>query len=148
MKDIRCNKKSGSLVIEAAISVMILSMTAAFIVNAHIDSSKSIKSRILNEDVTRNIKNIEKEIQYNVTKAELEEIFEDNKIGLRYDEDFGKEILNKEFSELDRGNDILITLVSEDEEGINFEIKAEIEKNGAHIEAHDEFEKSWWMNEE
>lgn len=145
---IRCNKKEGSLVVEAAIAVMILSMTTAFIVNAHISCSKSIKSRILNEDITRNIKNIEREIQYNVTKKEIEDIFKDHEIGLSYDENFGRQILNNKFSQLVRGKDILIKLVSEDEEGMKFEIKADINRDGTHVEADDKFEKSWWMDED
>lgn len=144
----RFNKRSGSLVIEAAISVMILSMAAAYIVNAHIDSSKSVKSRILNEDVTRNIENIKREIQYNVTKIELEEIFKYSEISLKYDEFLGRQLLNKRFDELDRGNDIFITMVSENERSMKFKVKAEIEKNGVQVEADDEFEKSWWMDED
>ena len=57
-----CNykKKKGSLVIEAAVGVMILSLSSAFAVNAHIPSCKAVRERILNEDVTRNIENLKR----------------------------------------------------------------------------------------
>ncbi|MDO5516895.1 MAG: hypothetical protein Q4F66_05025 [Clostridium sp.] len=147
MELVRCNKKKGSLVIEAAVSVMILSMTAAFIVNAHIESSRVINSRILNEDITRNIENIKREIQYNVSKDELKDIFKYNELGLRYDKNFGNQILNKRINELDKGKDILIKLISKDEEGMKFEIKADVEQDGLYVKVDEEFEKSWWMDE-
>lgn len=127
---------------------MILSMASIFIVNAHMECSRSIKSRVLNEEVIRNVENIKREIQYNVSREEIESEFLDNKsIGLMYGDDFSNEILNKKFTELDKGNDILITILSEDDENIRFQIKTQINKDGENVRIEDEFIKGWWMDE-
>ena len=145
-----CNykKKKGSLVIEAAVGVMVLSLSSAFVVNAHIASCKAVRERILNEDVTRNIENLKREIKYNLNKSEFDELFKDNEIGLKYDEDFGNQLLTKKLNEIDKGNDIIIKIISCDEKNIEFQVNANIEQEGVKVNISDEFEKSWWMYDE
>lgn len=146
-----CNHKkmSGSLVIEAAIGIMVLSMASVFAVNCYIENCRSIKERILNEDVMRSITNLENEIKYNLNKNELEELFKDNEIYLKYDKNFGRNLLEKSIDELERGNDIVIKIVSKNEENIEFRVDTNIDLGGMEINIVDEFNKSWWMyNEE
>lgn len=138
-------KKNGSLVIEAAMAIMILSMASAFVVKAHIESCKSIKERILNEDIKRSIENLKGEIKYNLNKSEFEDLFKDGKISLKYDEDFGKNLLDKKISELEKGNDIVISIINRNEEKIEFRVNAYVERKDIKIELFDEFNKSWWM---
>lgn len=145
--NIRYKKKKGSLILESSASIVILSMVSIFIINAHIYCGRSIKTRILNEELTRNIENVKKEIQYNVSRAKIKEIFKDNKYGLMYDKDFGTQVLNKDFNELKIGNDILINIINEDDEKLSFSIEAEINVGNDNIKVNDEFEKSWWMDE-
>lgn len=145
-----CNykKKKGSLVVEAAVGVMVLSLSSVFAVNAHIASCKAVRERILNEDVTRNIENLKREIKYNLNKSEFDELFKDNEMGLKYDEDFGNQILTKKLNEIDKGNDIIIKIISCDEKNIEFQVNADIEQERVKVNISDEFEKSWWMYDE
>lgn len=145
-----CNykKKKGSLVVEAAVGVMVLSLSSAFVVNAHIASCKAVRERILNEDVTRNIENLKGEIKYNLNKSEFDELFKDNEIRLKYDENFGNQLLTKKLNEIDKGNDIIIKIISCDEKNIELQVNADIEQRGVKVNISDEFEKSWWMYDE
>ncbi|HCW53843.1 MAG TPA: hypothetical protein DG753_08925 [Clostridium sp.] len=144
----RCKKMKGSLVIEAAIGIMVLSIAAAFAVNCHIESSKFIKERIINEDVMRNIVNLEREIKYNLNKNQLVELFENGEIHLKYDENLGRSLIYKKIDELEKGNDIVIKVVNQDEEKTEFRVYSNVEKDGIKINIDDEFSKSWWTCDE
>ena len=98
--------------------------------------------------MTRNIENLKREIKYNLNKSEFDELFKDNEIGLKYDEGFGNQLLAKRLNELDKGNDIIIKIISCDEKNIEFQVNANIEQEGVKVNISDEFEKSWWMYDE
>ncbi|NME83478.1 hypothetical protein [Clostridium sp. SM-530-WT-3G] len=138
----------GSLVIEAAIGIMILSIAAAFAVNCHIESSKFIKQRIINEDVMRNIVNLEREIKYNLNKNQLDDLFENGELHLKYDENLGRSLTDKKIYELEKGNDIVIKIINQSEEKIEFRVYSNIEKDCININIADEFDKSWWTCDE
>ena len=134
--------------IEAVIGIMVLSLSSAFVVNAYIESCKAVKERIVNEDVERNIENLKREIQYNLNKSEFDELFKENEIGVKYDESFGNQFLTKRINEFDKGNDIIIKIISCDEKSVELQVKADIEQKGLKVSINDEFEKNWWMYDE
>lgn len=140
-------KKQGSILIEVVASIMILTLTTTFIVNASIQNMNVLKERILLEEVNRDVSNLINEFKYNLTKEEIEELLSDEKIGFKYNEDFSKELLNSTVNELERGEDIEITKIYEDDLGLEFNIKTNIKKEKSEVAIEKEFSKSWWMDE-
>lgn len=140
-------KKQGSILIEVAASIVILTLATTFIVSASIKNMRVLKERILLEEVNRDVWNLINEFKYNLTKEEIKEMLSDGKIGFKYSEDFSKKLLSMPVKELENGNEIEITKISEDDIGIRFKVQTNIknEKNEAVIEQ--EFTKSWWMDE-
>jgi len=116
-------KKRGSILIEVAASIMILTLTTTFIVSTSIQNMDVLKERILLEEVNRDVSNLINEFKYNLTKEEIEELLSDEKIGFKYNEDFSKELLNSNINELERGEDIEITKIYEDDLGLKFKRK-------------------------
>lgn len=141
-------KSNGSLVVEAAISVMVFSLASVFVVNAHIENCNIIKRRILNENVMRNIENLKCEIKYNLNNNDIDNLFQNEKIGFKYDDDFGKQFLVKKINEFEIGNDIVIEVMDRNEEKIEFKVNAHIHQDNIRVDIIDEFNKSWWMYEE
>lgn len=140
-------KKQGSILIEVAASIMILTLTTTFIVSTSIQNMDILKERILLEEVNRDVSNLINEFKYNLTKEEVEELLSDEKIGFKYNEDFSKELLNSTVKDLERGEDIEITKIYEDELGLKLNIKANIKKEKSEVTIEKEFIKSWWMDE-
>jgi len=140
-------KKRGSILIEVAASIMILTLTTTFIVSTSIQNMDVLKERILLEEVNRDVSNLINEFKYNLTKEEIEELLSDEKIGFKYNEDFSKELLNSNINELERGEDIEITKIYEDDLGLKFNIKTNIKKEKSEVTIEKEFTKSWWMYE-
>lgn len=140
-------KKQGSILIEVAASIVILTLATTFIVSASIKNMQVLKERILLEEVNRDVWNLINEFKYNLTKEEIKEMLSDGKIGFKYSEDFSKKLLSMSPKELENGNEIEITKIGEDDIGIRFKVQTNIknEKNEAVIEQ--EFTKSWWMDE-
>lgn len=140
-------KKQGSILIEVAASIVILTIATTFIVSASIKNMQVLKERILLEEVNRDVCNLINEFKYNLTKEEIKEMLSDGKIGFKYSEDFSKKLLSMSAKELENGNEIEITKIGEDDIGIRFKVQTNIknEKNEAIIEQ--EFTKSWWMDE-
>lgn len=143
-----CKKKAGSLVVEAAIAFMILGIASAFAIKAYIESCRAIKERILNEDIKRNVENLKGEIKYNLNKNELDELFKNDEITFKYNQDFGKKLLCKKINELEKGNDIVIDIINRSEDKIEFKVNVNIEQEGIKVKFVDEFNKSWWMLDE
>ncbi len=142
-------KKQGSILIEVIAAVMILMMTTTFIVSATIQSRNILKERILKEEVSRNVCNLISEFKYNLTKEEIEEMLsrEDDKIGFRYSEGLSKRLVDTDVRELERGDDIEISRLTEDNMGVKLKIEAKINSNGDEAFLEKEFTKSWWMDE-
>ena len=140
-------KKQGSILIEVAASIVILTLATTFIVSVSMKNMQVLKERILLEEVNRDVWNVINEFKYNLTKEEIKEMLSDGKIGFKYSEDFSKKLLNMSPKELENGNEIEITKIGEDDIGIRFKVQTNIknEKNEALIEQ--EFTKSWWMDE-
>lgn len=140
-------KKQGSILIEVAASIMILTLSTTFIVSTSIQNMDVLKERILLEEVNRDVSNIINEFKYNLTKEEIEELLSNEKIGFKYNEDFSKELLNSTVNELERGEDIEIIKIYEDDLGLKFNIKTNIKKEKSEVTIEKEFTKSWWIDE-
>lgn len=140
-------KKQGSILIEAAASIMILTLTTTFIISTNIENMKVLKERILLEEVNRDASNLINEFKYNLTKEEIEEILDDEKIGFKYSEDFSRKLLNIPVHELEKGNEIEIVKIGEDEAGIRFKLQTNIKNEKSEAIINREFTKSWWMYE-
>jgi len=140
-------KKQGSILIEVAASIMILTLTTTFIISTSIQNIDILKERILLEEVNRDVSNLINEFKYNLTKEEIEELLSDEKIGFKYNEDFSKELLNSSVKELEQGRDIEITKTYEDNLGLKLKIQTNIKNEKSEVTIEKEFTKSWWMDE-
>ncbi|OOM81008.1 hypothetical protein CLPUN_11680 [Clostridium puniceum] len=140
-------KKQGSILIEVAASIMILTLTTTFIISTGIQNIYILKERILLEEVNRDVSNLINEFKYNLTKEEIEELLSDEKIGFKYNEDFSRELLNSSVKELEKGEDIEITKIEEDNLGLKLKIQTNIKNEKNEVTIEKEFTKSWWMDE-
>jgi len=140
-------KKQGSILIEVMVSIMILSLTTTFVISTSIQNTDILKERILLEEVNRDVSNLIHEFKYNMTKDEIEKLLIDEKIGFKYDKDFSRRLFDSEIKNLEAGEDIEVTKISEDSVGLklNIQVKIKTEKNEVTLE--NEFTKSWWMDE-
>lgn len=139
-------RKQGSILIEVAASIMILTLTTTFIISASIQNMQVLKERILLEEVNRDVCNLINELKYNLTKEEIKEMMKDEKIGFKYCEDFSKKLLSMSIKELENGNEIEITKIDEDNFDISFKVKTYIENEKSEAVIEREFTKSWWMD--
>ncbi|OOM80030.1 hypothetical protein [Clostridium sp. BL-8] len=142
-------KKQGSILIEVIAAAMILMVTTTFMVSTIIQSRNMLKERILQEEVSRTICNMISEFKYNLTKEEIEDMLsrEDDKIGLKYKEDLSRRLVDTDVKDLERGDDIKISRLSENNMGVKLKIEAKINSNGEEVVLEKEFTKSWWMDE-
>ena len=140
-------KKQGSILIEVAASIMILTLTTTFIISTGIQNIYILKERILLEEVNKDVSNLINEFKYNLTKEEIEELLSDEKIGFKYNEDFSRELLNSSVKELEKGEDIEITKIEEDNLGLKLKIQTNIKNEKNEVTIEKEFTKSWWMDE-
>jgi len=140
-------KKQGSILIEVMVSIMILSLTTTFVISTSIQNTDILKERILLEEVNRDVSNLIHEFKYNMTKDEIEKLLIDEKIVFKYDKDFSRRLFDSEIKNLEAGEDIEVTKISEDSVGLklNIQVKIKTEKNEVTLE--NEFTKSWWMDE-
>ncbi|WP_160688829.1 hypothetical protein [Clostridium sp. C2-6-12] len=140
-------KKHGSILIEVAASIMILTLTTTFIVSTSIKNIQVLKERILLEEVNRDVSNLINEFKYNLTKEEIEELLKDEKVGYKYYENFSEKLLNSPVNELENGNDIEVIKIGEDNIGIRFKVQTNIKNEKSEAVIEREFIKSWWMDE-
>lgn len=140
-------KKQGSILIEVVASIMILTITTTFIISASIKNMQVLKERILLEEVNRDVCNLINEFKYNLTKEEINEMLKDEKVGYKYSEDFSKKLLNMTVKELEKGNEIEVIKIGEDDAGIRFKVKTNIKNEKSEAVIEREFIKSWWMDE-
>ncbi len=140
-------KKQGSILIEVAASIMILTLTTTFIISTSIQNMDILKERILLEEVNRDVCNLINEFKYNMTKKEIEELLSDEKVGFKYNKDFSKELLNSSVKDLEQGSDIEISKIGEDNLILKLKIQTNIKNGKSEVEIEKEFTKSWWMDE-
>lgn len=140
-------KKEGSILIEVVASLMIISLTSTFIVKANIQNYRILKERMLSEEVNRTVYNIINEFKYNVDKNEINNLLENNEVGFQYYDNFSEDLINKNISDFQRGDDIKIMKVGEDEKKLKFKIEANIKEDNNEINVEEDFTKSWWMDD-
>lgn len=135
------------MLIEAVVSAMILSIASFFIISATIQNMQVLKERILLEEVNRDVCNLINEFKYNLTKEEIKEMLNNEKIGFKYSEDFSSKLLSSSVKELENGNDIEVSKIGEDCFGIKLKVQANIKNEKSQAVIEREFIKSWWMDE-
>lgn len=140
-------KKQGSIIVEAIASIMILSLTTTFIVSACMQNSKILKERILCEEANRAVANLINEFKYNISSEEIEKMLENGQIGFRYNRDFSTKLLSSDVENLENGEEIWISKVSDEEIGLKLKIVANIRNDEIETSIEKEFTKSWWMDE-
>lgn len=140
-------KKQGSIIVEAIASIMILSLTTTFIVSACMQNSKILKERILCEEANRAVANLINEFKYNISSEEIEKMLENGQIGFRYNRDFSSKLLSSNVENLENGEEIWISKVSDEEIGLKLKIVANIRNDEIETSIEKEFTKSWWMDE-
>ncbi|OPJ61451.1 hypothetical protein [Clostridium chromiireducens] len=140
-------KKQGSIIVEAIASIMILSLTTTFIVSACMQNSKILKERILCEEANRAVANLINEFKYNISSEEIEKMLENGQIGFRYNRDFSTKLLSSNVENLENGEEIWISKVSDEEIGLKLKIVANIRNDEIETSIEKEFTKSWWMDE-
>lgn len=140
-------KKQGSILIEAMASLMILSLTATFIISASIQNSDILRERILLEEANRAVSNLMKEFKYNMSREEIEKLLNNNEIAFKYDRDFSKKLMDTNVEDLEKGNDIEVSKIEESDLGLKLKIHTNIKIENNEINLDKEFIKSWWMDE-
>lgn len=140
-------KKKGSVLIEIIAGITILTLATTFIVSASIENLKVLKKRILSEEVNRTIYNLMNEVKYNTSSEQIEELLEDGEISFKYSENISNILLMKQIEDLDRGEEIKISIIGEDDIGLKLKIEANVKKEENEINIEKDFNKSWWMNE-
>lgn len=140
-------KKQGSIIIEVITSIMILSLTTTFIVSANLQNTKILKERILFEETNRAVANLVNELKYNTTREEIDEMLDDGHIGFEYDKDFSKKLLQTNIQELENGDEIQLSKISDEGIGLKLKIIANVKNEDAEVNIEKEFIKSWWMDD-
>lgn len=140
-------REKGSILIEIVVSTMILTLTTTFVISASIQNMQILKERILLEEVNRDISNLINEFKYNLTREEINEILNNEKIGFKYSDDFSKKLLTLPVNELEKGNDVEVIKLGEDNLGIKLIVQTNIKNEKIEAVINREFVKSWWMDE-
>jgi hypothetical protein len=140
-------REKGSILIEIVVSTMILTLTTTFVISASIQNMQILKERILLEEVNRDISNLINEFKYNLTREEINEILNNEKIGFKYSDDFSKKLLTSPVNDLEKGNDIEVIKLGEDSLGIKLMVQTNIKNEKIEAVINREFIKSWWMDE-
>lgn len=140
-------REKGNILIEIVVSTMILTLTTTFVISASIQNMQILKERILLEEVNRDISNLINEFKYNLTREEINEILNNEKIGFKYSDDFSKKLLTSPVNDLEKGNDIEVIKLGEDSLGIKLIVQTNIKNEKIEAVINREFIKSWWMDE-
>ena len=138
-------KEEGSILIEVMVSIFILSIACVFAVSTTSKCIKEYKIRTDKEEINRAINMIIKEIKYNTEQDKLDEMFNgSSEISFKYEDDMADKLYDTGLIDLESGNDIKISRISEDIKRSRYKVKVNI---GENIEMDYEFYKSWWMDE-
>ncbi len=138
-------KKKGSILIEVMVSIIILSTACVFAVSTTSKCIREYKIRTDKEEINRAVNMIIKEIKYNIEQSKLDEMFNgSSEISLKYEDDMADKLYDTGLMDLESGNDIKISRISEDIKRSTYEVKVNV---GENIDMDYEFCKSWWMDE-
>ena len=138
-------KEEGSILIEVMVSIFILSIACVFEVSTTSKCIKEYNIRSDKEEINRAINMIIKEIKYNTEQDKLDEMFNgSSEISFKYEDDMADKLYDTGLIDLESGNDIKISRISEDIKRSRYKVKVNI---GENIDMDYEFYKSWWMDE-
>ncbi|AOR24944.1 hypothetical protein BGI42_09385 [Clostridium taeniosporum] len=138
-------KNRGSVLIEAISAIFMLTLIISFSISTCIKSNQILKERILREELNRAMYNTINELKYNTKMNDLKEILDYNYIGLKFDENFYDELMNKDILNLTKGSDIKISKLKEDNYKLEILIDGVIDRENLHVDIKQSFTKMWWM---
>lgn len=139
------NKKKGVTLIEIVISISILILVISIWTSLVVKTNRSFKIRQEEEEVNRVTYSIMQEVKYNHTMEAVVDILKDGYLGLKRDENLLSKLQSNSLFNLDKGNDIKIYMIGEENNSVRIKISVDrIEKSGC---VEREFEKYRWMDD-
>lgn len=141
--------KKGSTIIESVISLSIILITIALSFQIASIAINSIALRKNKEKGNRIAYAIENEIKYNFTISELETIFNNSNLSLKYSDNIIELLSEKSLLLIERGNEIIITKVKDESTEENYKIyvfRIQILNPRGGVLTEREFIKSYWMD--
>lgn len=141
--------KKGSTIIESVISLSIILITIALSFQIASIAINSIALRKNKEKGNRIAYAIENEIKYNFTISELETIFNNSNLSLKYSDNIIELLSEKSLLLIERGNEIIITRVKDESTEENYKIyvfRIQILNPRGGVLTEREFIKSYWMD--
>ena len=142
-------KRKGSILIEVMASVLMLSFAGIFMASSIFKCFKEYENRVREEKINMVANMLVKEIKFNISSEELEEIFCDGStMSIKYDDNLCEKMSYTNIMDLESGNDIKIQKMGDDNFRSNYKISICLNDDNFNIEKREyEFYKSWWMDE-
>ena len=141
--------KKGNTLVEAVISLSIILIALTISVQIIAITSKSINLRRNKEKANRVAYAIESEIKYNMSFADLKNLFDKGNLSLKYNDNILENLLSTPLTNLESGNNIVIEKVQDNSTEKDYEIstiKIKISDSKGGILTEREFIKSYWMD--
>ena len=141
--------KKGNTLVEAVISLSIILIALTISVQIIAITSKSINLRRNKEKANRVAYAIESEIKYNMSFADLKNLFDKGNLSLKYNDNILENLLSTPLINLESGNNIIIEKVEDNSTEKDYEIstiKIKISDSKGGILTEREFIKSYWMD--
>ena len=141
--------KKGNTLVEAVISLSIILIALTISVQIIAITSKSIDLRRNKEKANRVAYAIENEIKYNMSFADLKNLFDKGNLSLKYNDNILESLLSTSLTNLESGNNIVIEKVQDNSTEKDYEIstiKIKISDSKGGILTEREFIKSYWMD--
>lgn len=141
--------KKGNTLVEAVISLSIILIALTISVQIIAITSKSINLRRNKEKANRVAYAIESEIKYNMSFADLKNLFDKGNLSLKYNDNILESLLSTSLTNLESGNNIVIEKVQDNSTEKDYEIstiKIKISDSKGGILTEREFIKSYWMD--
>lgn len=145
-------KNRGNTIIEAIVSLAILMIVSMMLMTSIIATNKSQISRDMYEEVDRISYSIMNEVKYNYTYIQLSNEMKKynnvESIGFRYREDILNKLIKSNLFDLEKGNDIVLKIVSSESDNkiVNMKLTVNISTAGGTISSERNFNKAWWMD--
>lgn len=141
-------KRKGSILIEVMASILMLSAAGIFILSACLKCYQEYENRVQGDKVNAAVNMLIKEIKYNITKAELQEILGDEDgFALKYDDKLSEKVSSEDIRNLERGTNIKIEKLDDNNKRTEYKVVVDVEDGDLNIEREYKFYKSWWMDE-
>lgn len=141
--------KKGSTIVESIVALYIILISVTIAIQISIITSKSIKLREEKEKANRVAYAIENEIKYNLTINQVNNIFKNSNLNLKYRDDIIDFLSENSFLLLENGENITIEKLREESLEEKYKIyvlKIKVLNSKGGIIAEREFIKSYWMD--